>query len=379
VFAPRHIFVCLLASLLLVGCSASQNPEPIVVGHLAPFSGADKTAGEHARQGIILAVEEVNADSERINGRRVEVHHADDHGSAAAAGDEAVRLITVTRAVALLGGLGTERAEQIGRASQPYGVPLITPSPLSAPLAAETAFSTSPSPSYQGKVLGRFAADELKVKRIAIVVDSRNSVCAAVAAAFAREFGASSERRADPYRYDSDGTLAEVAGRAARGKPDAVLLATSAADFLKLSEALLKAEVKGPVLFGGEESAWPALLAEPGAARGLYALTTFVTDGLTSRGQEFVKRYQDRFKEAPDVRAASAYDGARLLFEAMRRASVIEAKPVRDAIGGVENFESLTGPLTIDKEDHAAHRPVFVVQCQDGQTKLVRRYDTDLR
>jgi branched-chain amino acid transport system substrate-binding protein len=378
VLAARHIAVCLLASLLAVGCSASQNHEAIVVGHLAPLSGAEKTAGEHARQGIILAVEEINADSERINGRRVEVHHTDDHGSAAAAGDEAIRLIAVTRAVALLGGLGSERAEQIGRASQPYGVALVTPSPLPTPLAADTAFSTSPPPSYQGKILGRFAADELKVKHVAVIVDSRCGVCAAVAAAFTREFGVGGERRADQYRHDNDTALEEVAGRVARGKPHAVLIATPAADFLKLTEGLAKAEVKGPVLFGGEELAWPALLAEFDTTRSLYAVTTFATDGLTSRGQEFVKRYQDRFKEAPDVHAASAYDGARLLFEAMRRARAIEAKPVRDAIGGVENFESLTGPLTIDKEDHGARRAVFVVQRQDGQTKLVRRYDADL-
>ena len=131
------------------------------------------------------------------------------------------------------------------------------------------------------------------------------------------------------------------------------------------------------MLFGGEESAWPALLAEADAGRGVYAVTTFAADGLTRHGQEFAKKYRERFQEAPDLPAAAAYDGARLLFEAMRRAKSSEPEPVRKAILELANFDSLTGPLTIDREDHGARRPVFVVQQQEGQPKLVKRYDAN--
>ena len=78
---------------------------------------------------------------------------------------------------------------------------------------------------------------------------------------------------------------------------------------MKLREGLTKSEVKGPILFGGEELDWPALAAEPDAGRDVYAVTTFAIDGLAPRGQEFAKKYQERFKEPPDLYAASAYDG----------------------------------------------------------------------
>jgi branched-chain amino acid transport system substrate-binding protein len=365
----------LIAALLLAGCSPSSNTDPIIVGHLAPLSGPDRLQGEHARQGIILAVEEANADADKVNGRRVEVHHVDTQGAADAAGNEAVSLITVTRAVALLGGLSTDRAEVIARAAQqPYGVPLVTPSPLPAPLPAENAFSTCVSPAQQGKALARFAGEELKVKHVAVLIDTRGGIGPAVASAFAREFD-TEERHTDQYRYDNEAGLKEVPGRAAKGKPGAVLIAASVADFVKLREELNKAGVSGPVLFGGEESAWPALFADPDAGRGTYALTTFATDGLTPRGQEFAKKYQERFKEPPDVYAASAYDGARLLFEAMRRAKSSEPDRVRKALADLGNFDSLTGSLTLDKDDRGARRPVFVVQRQEGQAKVVKRYD----
>jgi branched-chain amino acid transport system substrate-binding protein len=374
----RRLPAWLLAALLLTGCSQSPSTEPIVVGHLAPFSGADKAVGELERQGIILAVEEVNNSDEKINGRRVEVHHADDRGPTGAA-DEAVRLLAVTRAVALLGGATSDRAEQIGRAAQPYGAPLVTPSPLPAPLAAETAFSTCVPPAHQGQALARFAAQELKAKRVAVLVDARSAVGTGVAAGFAKEFAAAGERQADQYRYDSDAGLADLPERVGKAKPDAALLAVAAADFARLRDKLTWADVKGPVLFGGEESAWPAVVADPDASRGVYALTTFAAEGLTPRGEEFAKKYQERFQEAPDLRAASAYDGARLLFEALRRAGSSKPEAVVKALGGPDSFESVTGPLTIDKDDHGARRPVFVVQRQEGQTKVVKRYDANLR
>src|SRR5262249_48134925 len=157
---------------------------------LAPLSGPNKTMGEHARQGILIAVDEVNATGEKVNGRRVEVHHADDHGPPSAAGDEAVRLIAVTRATGLPGRLTSERAGQVARAAQPYGVPVVTPSPLPAPLAAETVFSTSVSPARQGEVLGRFVADELKVKHVAVIFDARSGVCTGVAGGFVKKLAA---------------------------------------------------------------------------------------------------------------------------------------------------------------------------------------------
>src|SRR5262249_32298518 len=130
VSATRRPPAWLLAPLLLAGCTHAAPTDPVVIGHFAPLSGPDKVIGEHALRGIALAVEEANADGEKVNGRRVEVVHVDDRGAPSASGDAAVRLITVNRAVALLGGTTSERAEQIARAAQSYGVPLVTPSPL---------------------------------------------------------------------------------------------------------------------------------------------------------------------------------------------------------------------------------------------------------
>jgi len=47
----------LLATFCLTGCSHRTSSEPILIGHVAALSGPDKAAGDHAKQGIALAVD----------------------------------------------------------------------------------------------------------------------------------------------------------------------------------------------------------------------------------------------------------------------------------------------------------------------------------
>ena len=71
VLLSRSFLICFLC-LTLWGCKPKPEPGPILIGHVAPFSGPDKRLGEHAQQAIVLAVEKANQEANRIAGRRVE-------------------------------------------------------------------------------------------------------------------------------------------------------------------------------------------------------------------------------------------------------------------------------------------------------------------
>ena len=120
----RWQLLLLVALSLSAGCSRRGDDEPLLVGHVAPFSGTEREIGEHARRGMRLALERAN--EERIGGRRVAVVHADSRGDADLARHETVRLATVNKVLAVLGGEpGT--VERVAAAVQPYALPLLTP------------------------------------------------------------------------------------------------------------------------------------------------------------------------------------------------------------------------------------------------------------
>ena len=64
---------------------------------------------------------------------------------------------------------------------------------------------------------------------------------------------------------------------------------------------------------------------------------------------------------APDAGAATAYDAARLLFDAFKRAQSTESAAVRDALGATKDFPGVTGKITIDAQRNA-QVPVYMLR-----------------
>jgi branched-chain amino acid transport system substrate-binding protein len=376
--ALRRLVLTLTLLLALAGCTARSSPEPIVVGHLAPLSGPDRAAGEHAQHGIDLAVDEVNQPGSRINDRPVNVVHADTAGDAEAVQAQTVRLITTRRPVALLGGTDASQLERISRAAPPYALPVVSPATWASPPAGEYLFSTAVTPTYQGMVLGRFTREALKPAGVLVLSDSRSDVATALTAGFVTEVGQGGTVKTDEATYHGEADFPNLIGRVKKARPQAVLVAGAVADLVKLRPQLHAAAPEAALVLGAEEGALPALAEDrttPGTA---YLASSFAAEGLTGKGQDVARQYRERFGHDLDVHAALAYDAARLLFEAIRRARAGNGVQVGKELPNVEHFESVTGPLAFAR-DHTALRSVFVLRLEEGKARLSMRYDPETK
>jgi branched-chain amino acid transport system substrate-binding protein len=363
-----------LASLFLatMGCYRKGPTETLWLGHVAPMTGPEKSAGDHARQGIRIAVEEAIADADNlVLGRKVAVRHADAKSDARDAEAEAVRLVSVNRVVALLGGIDTAQAEQLARGAESAGVPVILQAPLSSP--NENAWAIVPSLTRRGQVLGKFAASEKKATKVFAFADERSRAAGPVVEAFARELPKDSVPR---FPFKSADELAGFLGGVTAEKPDSVLFAGSARDLPRFRAELQKVLPGIAIFFGGEESTFPGLLGDRAAGDGIYLATSYLAADDTAANQAFAKKYQEQFQELPDVNAALAYDGTRLLCEVLRKAGTINPVKLRETLQQLESFDSVTGPLTFGEDRHA-RRPLFVVQITNGQAVLRKRYGPD--
>jgi branched-chain amino acid transport system substrate-binding protein len=348
--------------------------EPLWIGHVAPLSGPEKAAGEHAQQGIRLAIVEVDAEPNLVLGRKVAVRHADTRGDGKDAEAEAVRLVSVNRVVALLGGTDAFQAEHLVRGAESAGVPVVVQAAFPADSLSENAYCCAPSLSQRGKVLARFVAkDGFKAENVALLVDERDRAAAAVADAFR---SAVSKDRLARFGFQKPDEFAGLLTRAAKGKPKAVVFAGNVRDLPKLRSEQQRSSLDVPLVFAGEDGALPALLADRDLGEHVYAITSYLSSDPARSNAEFSSKYQAQFHEQPDVNAALAYDGARILFEALRSANSTNPATLRGALAGLQSFESVTGPLTFG-DDHFARRPLFVVQIKQGQAHLSRRYGAD--
>lgn len=358
-----------LVLVLLAGCGQPAT-EQITIGQVGALSGSDKARGQAARQGAALAVEELNAQQA---GRHFTVLHADTHGEADAARAQADRLAAVNRVVLVLSGTEARNPDALAAQTGPHGVPLLAAAEL-LPSAGEYAFTAAASAAYQGQVLARFAAENLKAPSVVVLTDSTSPVSQAVSAAFVREFRkgtATIEERSFKSEDDLPGLVARVKAAA----PTAVLVAGSARHLLLVRSRLHEAGVTAPLLLGGVEGA-QAAVAERGPGAVVYLTTVYAADGLTPAGQEFARKYRERYSQDPDADAVLACDNLRLAAEAMKRARGTYGVRLRDELAKVEDFESLTGPFGFTA-DRSARRAVFVVGVEDGKVKTARRFDAE--
>jgi branched-chain amino acid transport system substrate-binding protein len=174
--------------------------------------------------------------------------------------------------------------------------------------------------------------------------------------------------------YKSNADVPDLAEQAKNVKqPAAILIAGAGPDFVRRLRTLVPSDgTQVAWLYAGDEDQMTALLDDAKASRDVYLATAYVVDNGSARGKQFAQDYHKRFNQDPDVHVALAYDNARLLFETIQGVRSAAPAAVREALGRTETFESVTGPVSFQR-DHTVRRPMFIVQAQEGGPKLIKR------
>jgi branched-chain amino acid transport system substrate-binding protein len=367
------LLVGFLLALAGPGCSPRASPEPIWVGHVTPLSGPERLAGEQARQGVQLAVDEAREEDQAVEGRFVAVRHADSRSDERTARAEAVRLLAVNQVVALLAGPDPGSADVVVRAARPYSVPVIVPGEMAGDVPGD-AFVLGARPASRGEALASYAAPRLG-KRAAVLTASRNPVASAVANAFVRAWPRTRGSAVEEWSYSSPEDQAEVVKRVAAWKPDLILVTGSVRDLGQFRRRFRDIAVRGPILYGGPDAVPEALSREVPDETDLYLSTVYARQELTEQGKKFARRYQERFHEPPGLPAAEAYDAARWLIGVLVKAKATDAGRLLEALAAREPFEAVTG--TVSWKERQPRRRVFVVRLEKGGAKVVRVFQPE--
>src|SRR5689334_15238749 len=105
---------------------ASASPEWKVGAYLS-LSGAETQFGTDTKEGIELAVDEINK-AGGVKGKPIKVLYEDDKSNPNEANNKVLQLITRDKVVALLGEVASSRSRVGGIAANKKKIPMITPS-----------------------------------------------------------------------------------------------------------------------------------------------------------------------------------------------------------------------------------------------------------
>ena len=86
---------------------------------------------------------------------------------------------------------------------------------------------------------------------------------------------------------------------------------------------------------------------------------------------KFVNDYKSRYNSTPDALAATAYDAANIMFDAIKRSKSLSGTDIRDALQATNAFPGVTGTVTFNKQRDAV-KPIVMIEIKDGGKYEVR-------
>ena len=367
-------------ALSLAGCSggsmddsssssAKASGDSITIGTVTTNSGTAAAYGEAEVKGFELAVSEINAKG-GINGKKVKLESMDDKGDATEASNAYNKLAGDNNVLAVAGP--TISATTAAVAPLADQSKLVTIAPAATSDSIETGnylFRTCFKDSYQGEVAARFAAENLKVKKVAVLYGTGDPYSSGVGKAFA---AAAKKAGLD--------VVAEENSSSADDTEYSAQLQKIQASGAELLYAPYYYSVAGPYIIPQARSVgFEGYVMGPDGYDGLkltgdksqYNKTYYTThysadDNTNTKVQDFIKSYKSKNNAEPNTFAALGYDTIYMIKQAIEKAGENATREdVRNAVAGM-TFDGVTGKFTMDKSGSPT-KSVTVLEMKDGK------------
>jgi len=383
---PLSVVAALVLMLSFSACADNNTLQIAVIG---PLSGKDRAGGRAMLAGVNLCVTEINAGG-GVDGKKVEVLAYDDQNSKTIAREKAIEITQESNVLAVIGHYYSSTSVEGGRIYQQNGIPAVTSIATASEVTEGNAwyFRIVPDTNLQGKFAAIYTSEILKHDRVYIVYE-QDVYGSALQRSFtlaARNLGLQIPNvwGVDAKAGDLDNILKKITrGLQEDSKPGALFIALQDHEAAKLVRLIRDAGMDFTIIGGdaiGSES-FPSkfkdIPVKNGSyghyADGIYATTFFIRDIGNFNAQRFKYAFKRQFGREPDDMAATSYDAAAVVIEAIKRAKprgdlTQRRESVRKQLKTFSNIatahKGVTGRIYFDENGNAMKPSPFGVYLQ---------------
>jgi len=365
--------VVLLVSIFGLFFAGSIKKEPIRIGFVATLTGKQAELGLQQRNGVQLAVENINI-SGGVAGRSVELIIRDDLGSPEDAKNVDLELIDMG-VVAIIGHATSGQTIAGLQVTNPAHVILLGPT-ISTPLLTgkyEYFFRVHPTFLNAAQGFANHIYQNRKLTKMAVLYDTDN---AAYAETYRTAF-------ADKYQAMGGALVGEVSFSSS-AKPDFALILSKLHESNAEGLLIISADIDAAMiaqrarLMGWQAPLFAAAWAQTAtliyrgghAVEGMeieqaYALNSQAPDFLS-----FTKHYSDRFGQIPAFGAAYGYEAAMVLAAALQKNSG-KAEGLRQTLLEIRDFKGLADNFSFNQYGDVL-RPTYLNVIRGGKFVVLK-------
>ncbi len=350
----KLVMVVIALALLLVAFSACGNagaPQTIKVGLNAELTGSIPVVGKACKNAAEMAVKEINdAGGLEVGGQKyqVQLFTEDNEDKSDSAAAVTQKLITQQGVIAIIGPNASRNAIPAAQAAETAKVMLISPWSTNPDTTKgkQYVFRAAFIDPFQGRVVAKFALNELKTKKAAVLYDISSDYNKGIAEVFQKEYQAAGGQVVSFESYskgdkDFSSQLTKIKGNG----PEVIFLPNYYSEVPLQIQQAHKLGINVP--FVGSDSWGDVQLIKlcGTECEGYYFSTHYAADNATPVAKKFIDAYKAKYGELPDDVAALTYDSFGLLWTALKNAGKVDRQAVRDAMAAIPKYEGVTGNM----------------------------------
>jgi branched-chain amino acid transport system substrate-binding protein len=346
-----------LAAVLMAFAVMSDavGQQTVKVGAIYPLSGNAASAGNYSKAAIELAVEIINNDHPELKdlplaagsglpglgGTKIDVVFADNQGTPAAGQNQALRLITEEKVVALIGAYQSGITVTTSAMAERHGVPFVNPESVAANLTErgfKWFFRATPVAGDFARAYSDFLKEQKaagqKVSSIAIVNENTeygNSVASVIREVFAKE--GHNVTQVIPYSANTTDVQPQVL-QLKEKNPDVVIFISYTSDAILYAKTMKDLNWK-PAIMIADNAGFndPSFVSTSGAlVEGLVNRSSFAPGKAGTLSALVNDLYKKKTNVDLDDASARAMQGMLILADAINRAGSTEAAKIQAAL-----------------------------------------------
>ncbi|WP_431096489.1 branched-chain amino acid ABC transporter substrate-binding protein [Polaromonas aquatica] len=362
-----------VAALAAVAGLASAQDAVVKIGHVAPLSGSQAHYGKDNENGVRMAIEDLNAQNVVIGGKKVKFEIvAEDDAADPKQGTAAAQKLCDSKVAGVVGHLNSGTTIPASKVYNDCGIPHVTGAATNPNLTKpgyKTTYRIIANDNALGAGLAFYAADTLKLKKVAII-DDRTAYGQGVAEVFKKTALAKGMTVVDEQFTTDKATDFMAILTAIKAKaPDAIFyggMDPQGGPMLRQMEQLGMGNVK---YFGGDGICTAELAKLTAGAKTIGNVVCAEGGASLAKmpsGEAWKKRYDAKYPNQFQVYSPYTYDATFVLVDAMKRAGSWDPK-VYTAKLPETSFKGVTTTIAFEPNGELKNPAITLYVYKDGK------------
>ena len=374
------IALTLAASLALTGCGSSQSPaakkDPLKFGVIGSYTGPNAKPGQSMKQGVTLAVEEINK-AGGVKGRMLEPLFEDDASVPAQSVSATEKLISKDEVSFLIGTFNSATTLADMKVIERDKVPMLVPIAVAIEITEsgnKWVFRNAATNPMQAEQLMNYVYNNTKGRKFAVVHENTD-YGKGLATAVKNYVGAKGgEVAMESYSIGDTDFYAQLT-KIKNNQPDGIIIAGNLSEASQITRQVKELAITSQLYGFGGLSSFDYNKIASGSNEGLICASYFENASPNPLAQQFIKAYKEKYNVDPDMFAAAIYEAvyiAKASAEKMGDTKDIAAfrTALRDELAKIKDLPGVQGPTTFDAKGQA-DKQVMIVQWNGGQKKIL--------